>query len=69
MGGLVRPEDRAEKGGPHASAGKARGQGRAGQEFQTSKVLQSQRLPILSSCTQIWGKGVCFGQKNLEDQK
>ena len=30
MGGLVRPEDRAGKGGPHASAGKARGQGRAG---------------------------------------
>ena len=29
MGGLVRPEDRAGKGGPYARAGKARGQGRA----------------------------------------
>ena len=30
MGGLVRPEDRAVEGGPHARASKARGQGRAG---------------------------------------
>ena len=45
MGGLVRPEDRAGKGGPYARAGKARGQGREG--FQTSKVLQSQRLTNL----------------------
>ena len=30
MGGLVRPEYRAAEGGPHARAGKARGQGRAG---------------------------------------
>ena len=30
MGGRVRPEDRAGKGGPYARAGKAMGQGMAG---------------------------------------
>ena len=26
-------------------------------------------MKVNFSCTQIWGKGVCSGQKNPEDQK
>ena len=45
MGRLVRPEDRAGKGA-HMQ-GLVRPGDRAGQGFQTSKVLQSQRLTNL----------------------